>query len=98
MQHAIQPSDPGGYAPPMAGHRVSATLDAETYKIVRELVAWKGTSLSAWLARAARRQAFFDERVRDLGEIQEEIGPFTEEDIRRADEYLDSIGVPRPPE
>jgi hypothetical protein len=82
----------------MAGHRVSMTVDEETWKIVLDLAAWKGMSVSAWLARAARRQAWFDARVRDFAEIEDEIGPFTEEDLRKADEYLDSIGIPRPPE
>jgi hypothetical protein len=98
MEQAIPTDVPGRYAPGVAGNRLQTTLDEETYKIVRELAAWRGMSLSAWLARAARRQAFFDERVRDLGEIEEEIGPFTEEELRKADEYLDSIGVPRPPD
>jgi hypothetical protein len=74
------------------------TLDEDTWKMALDLAAWRGMSLSAWLARAARRTAWWDERVRDLGEIEQEIGPFTEEDIRKADEYLDSIGIPRPPE
>jgi hypothetical protein len=95
MQHAIQKPDPEQYPPRVAGQKVSTTLDEETLTLARELAEWRKMSLSAWLARAARRQAFFDDRSRLLGEITKEI---PKEAFLRADAYLDSIGVPRPPE
>ena len=95
MQHAIQRGAGGGYAPHVAGRKVSTTLSEEVLALARELAEWRGMSLSAWLARAARRQAFFDDRSRLFGEVTKEI---SKDEFLRADEYLDSIGVPRPPE
>jgi hypothetical protein len=98
MEQAIPTHGPGRYAPGVAGHRVSTTLDEETLRLVRDLAQWRGLSVSAWLARAARREAWFDDGLRAVGQVEKEIGPFTEEERRKADEYLDSIGIPRPPE
>ena len=82
----------------MAGRRVSLTLDEDTWQLAREMARWRGMSLSAWLAREVRRGAFVEKGLRAVAEYEAEEGPLPEEELRKADEWLDQIGVPRIPE
>lgn len=50
-------------------------MDEETWRLARELAEYRGTSLSEWLARAARRQARVDDGVRAIEEHEAENGP-----------------------
>jgi hypothetical protein len=95
MQEAIRTDVPTRYAAGMAGRKVSMVLDEETYEVVRELARHAGLSLSAWLARAARRRARVETGLRGVAEYEAESGPIPEEALRRADEELDQRGIPR---
>jgi hypothetical protein len=97
MEYAVRTDVPQRYAPAMAGRKVSSVIDQDTWRLARELAQHDGISLSAWLARAARHQARVENGRRAVAEYEAEEGPIPEDALRRADEWLDEIGVPRPP-
>ena len=55
----------------------------------------QGTSLSAWLTRAAANALRIEDGLAAVREFEAENGPFSEEEIRKADAILRSSGVKR---
>lgn len=75
--------------------RVTVSLDPGTLDAAKSAAAAEGMSLSAWLDRAARREAGIEAGLRAVREYEAEHGPFTEDEERRADEILERYGVGR---
>jgi hypothetical protein len=79
----------------MATRRITLSFDERVLALVREAAAEEGKSVSAWLNQvteaALRRRA----GLRAMDEYEAEHGAFTQEEIRKADELLDRLGVGR---
>jgi hypothetical protein len=85
----------------MAVRKLSISMDVDIADDVVEAAAEAGMSVSAWIAELA------EERIKVLGwtklidEFEAEHGPFTEEELAKADAELDRAGIigpggPRP--
>lgn len=77
----------------MTVEKLSVSLDADLVARGREAAEEEGLSFSAWVAQAMARQLKIRDGLRAMEQWQEEFGPFTEEEIARADERL--FGIPR---
>lgn len=77
----------------MTVEKLSVSLDADLVERGREAAEEEGLSFSAWVARGMARQLKIRDGIRAMEQWQEEFGPFTEEEIARADERL--FGGPR---
>lgn len=77
----------------MTVEKLSVSLDADLVERGREAAEEEGLSFSAWVARGMARQLKIRDGLRAMEQWQEEFGPFTEEEIARADERL--FGVRR---
>jgi hypothetical protein len=83
------------YADDVAVHKVSVSLDESAYKAAVAAAAAEGISLSSWLSRVAVEAAQIQAGLQGVREYEEEFGAFTEEELRKADEILDRLGIPR---
>ncbi len=77
----------------MTVEKLSVSLGADLVERGREAAEEEGLSFSAWVAQAMGRQLKLRDGLRAMEEWQEEFGPFTDEEIARADEKL--FGIPR---
>jgi pyrroloquinoline quinone (PQQ) biosynthesis protein C len=73
--------------------KISVSLEEETLAAARNAAEEAGLSLSAWLSRAAQRATKLDAGLAAVHEYEAEAGAFTQEEIDRADEILDELGV-----
>jgi hypothetical protein len=80
----------------MGVRKVSVSLDDDAYRSALAAARAAGLSLSAWLSAAARRAAGIEAGLRAVAEYEAEHGAFTDEELRRADEVLDRLGVGLP--
>lgn len=72
----------------MTVEKLSVSLDADLVERGREAAEEAGLSFSAWVAQGMKRQLKIRDGIRAMEQWQEEFGPFTEEEIARADEKL----------
>lgn len=72
----------------MTVEKLSVSLDADLVERGREAAEEEGLSFSAWVAQGMKRQLKIRDGIRAMEQWQEEFGPFTEEEIARADERL----------
>jgi hypothetical protein len=79
----------------MAVRKISVSLDEQVLELARQAAEADGKSLSAWLSDTAEHAARIQAGIRAMDEWEAEYGAFTEEDIRKADEALDRLGVGR---
>jgi hypothetical protein len=77
----------------MAVTKVSVSLEEETLAAARIAAEEAGLSLSAWLSRAAQQAAQLAAGFSAIREYEAETGAFTPEEIDRADEILDELGI-----
>ncbi len=77
----------------MTVEKLSVSLDADLVERGREAAEEAGLSFSAWVAQGMARQLKIRDGLRAMEQWQEEFGPFTDEEIARADERL--FGIPR---
>jgi hypothetical protein len=77
----------------MAVTKISVSLEEETLAAARMAAEEAGLSLSAWLSQAARHAAKLAAGRAAVREYEAEAGAFTPEEIDRADEILDELGV-----
>jgi hypothetical protein len=82
----------------MAVHKISLSLEDDAFEVAKAEAAAEGISLSAWLSRAARRQARIARGLRAVAEYEAEFGPIPDEALREADRLLDRFGVGKPQE
>lgn len=73
--------------------KISVSLEEETLAAARIAAEEAGLSLSAWLSRAAQQAAQLAAGLAAIREHEAETGAFTPEEIDRADEILDELGV-----
>ena len=74
---------------------MSVSLDEAAAAAAERAAAVEGISLSAWLSRAALKAAKIEDGLRAMAEIEAEIGPFPEEEKRRAAEFAEKHGIGR---
>jgi hypothetical protein len=79
----------------MAVRKISVSLDEHVVELARRAAEAQGKSLSAWLSDTAEHAARIQAGIGAMDEWEAEYGAFTEEDIRKADEALDRLGVGR---
>ncbi|MGH3721627.1 MAG: hypothetical protein ACRDRI_22825 [Pseudonocardiaceae bacterium] len=77
----------------MAVTKISVSLEEETLAAARIAAEEAGLSLSAWLSHAARQAAKLAAGLAAVREYEAEAGAFTQEEIDRADEILDGLGL-----
>lgn len=77
----------------MAVTKISVSLEEETLAAARIAAEEMGLSLSAWLSQAAQHAAKLAAGRAAIREYEAEVGAFTQEEIDRADEILDELGV-----
>lgn len=77
----------------MAVTKISVSLEDETLAAARTAAEEMGLSLSAWLSQAAQQAAKLAAGRAAVREYEAEVGAFTPEEIDRADEILDELGV-----
>jgi hypothetical protein len=77
----------------MGVRKVSVSLDEKAAAAAERAAAAEGMSLSAWLSRAALRAAKIEDGLRGVAEFEAEYGPIPEEELRKADEFLDRYGI-----
>ncbi|HEU0089546.1 MAG TPA: hypothetical protein VFQ77_18200 [Pseudonocardiaceae bacterium] len=77
----------------MAVTKISVSLEDETLAAARVAAEEMGLSLSAWLSQAAQHAAKLAAGRAAVREYESEVGAFTPEEIDRADEILDKLGV-----
>ncbi|MGH3828266.1 MAG: hypothetical protein ACRDQX_14020 [Pseudonocardiaceae bacterium] len=77
----------------MAVTKISVSLEEETLAAARSAAEDAGLSLSAWLSHAAHEAAKLAAGLAAVREYEAEDGAFTQEEIDRADEILDELGV-----
>ena len=77
----------------MAVTKISVSLEDETLAAARIAAEEMGLSLSAWLSQAAQQAAKLAAGRAAVREYEAEVGAFTPEEIDRADEILDELGV-----
>jgi hypothetical protein len=77
----------------MGVRKVSVSLDEQAATVAQRAAAAEGMSLSAWLSRAALQAAKIEDGLRGVAEFEAEYGPIPEEELRKADEFLDSHGI-----
>ena len=77
----------------MAVTKISVSLEDETLAAARTAAEEMGLSLSAWLSQAAQQAAKLAGGRAAVREYEAEVGAFTPEEIDRADEILDELGV-----
>lgn len=77
----------------MAVTKISVSLEDETLAAARIAAEEMGLSLSAWLSQAAQHAAKLAAGRAAVREYEAEAGVFTQEEIDRADEILDELGV-----
>jgi len=75
----------------------SVALEEEVLRDVRASAAHAGTSVSAWLNRAARRALTIERGLAAVAEWEAERGPLSKTDLARADRVLARILGRRPP-
>ncbi|MGH4012609.1 MAG: hypothetical protein ACRDSL_01450 [Pseudonocardiaceae bacterium] len=73
--------------------KISVSLEDETLAAARIAAEEAGLSLSAWLSQAAQHAAKLAAGRAAAREYESEAGAFTQEEIDRADEVLDGLGV-----
>lgn len=83
------------YPDDMAVTKVSVSLDAELLTAARAAAAKAGLSLSAWLNQIVEHRVRIERGLAGIREYEAENGPISDEDLRRADEVLDNLGVGR---
>lgn len=82
----------------MAVEKLSISVDEETAELVREAAAKEGITVSAWITNAAQ------DRLRNLllgkflDELDEELGPMSDEEVERlvAESRAESVLVDGP--
>ena len=77
----------------MAVTKISVSLEDETLAAARIAAEEAGLSLSAWLSQAAQHAAKLAAGRAAVREYEAEAGTFTQEEIARADQILDELGV-----
>lgn len=77
----------------MAVTKISVSLEDETLAAARVAAEEMGLSLSAWLSQAAQHAAKLAAGRAAVREYEAEAGAFTQEELARADEILDELGV-----
>jgi hypothetical protein len=77
----------------MGERKVSISLDEASVAVAEEAAAAEKMNVSAWLARAIRETAFFEDGIRAVAEVEAEYGPFSEEAKREAREWNDRHGI-----
>ncbi|MGH3856594.1 MAG: hypothetical protein ACRDR6_24540 [Pseudonocardiaceae bacterium] len=77
----------------MAVTKISVSLEEETLAAARIAAEEAGLSLSAWLSQAAQQAAKLAAGLAAVREYEAEAGAFTQEEIDRADEILNELGV-----
>jgi hypothetical protein len=96
MAHALRTTGSTiEYADDVAVHKVSVSLDENAYNAAVQAAELEGISLSAWLSHVALEAAGIAEGLRAVREFEEENGPFTEEELRWAQEVIDRHGIGR---
>ena len=73
--------------------KISVSLEEETLAAARIAAEEAGLSLSAWLSQAAQHAAKLAAGRAAVREYEAETGTFTQEEIDRADEILNELGV-----
>ena len=68
----------------MPTQELSIALDADLAADVRKSTALEGTSVSAWLARAARNALIQERGLRAIAQREKENGKITDEERRKA--------------
>jgi hypothetical protein len=81
----------------MAVRKQSVALEEEVLRDVRASAARLGTSVSAWLNRAAQRELRLERGLVAVAEWEAEHGALSKAELARADRVLDrSAGKSRP--
>lgn len=75
----------------MAVEKLSVAIDERIAAAARAAASREGTSLSAWLSRAAEQALRIDEGFRAVAEWESEQGPLTAEERAAADAVLDAL-------
>lgn len=71
--------------------KLSVALDESVASAAQRSAERSGLSLSAWLNRAASHALTVEEGLRAVAEWEREHGAFTEQELRQADHFLDSV-------
>jgi len=79
----------------MTVRKQSVALDEGVLEDVRASAARSGTSVSAWLNRAAQRELTLERGLVAVAEWEAERGPLSRAQLARADRALDSGASPR---
>jgi hypothetical protein len=74
----------------MTVRKQSVALDEAVLEDVRASAARSGTSVSAWLNRAAQRELTLERGLAAVAEWEAERGPLSRAQLARADRALDS--------
>ena len=80
----------------MAVEKLSISLDEHAVTAARRAAEAAGLSLSAWLSRAALREAHLEDGLAAVAEYEAEHGAFTPEELAEADRVLDELGIGKP--
>ena len=75
--------------------KLSVALDETVAREAALAAEKKGLSLSAWLNAAAERALLIEGGLAAVAELEAELGPFTEEQLARADALVERSRISR---
>lgn len=82
----------------MAVRKLSISLDEDLAARATRLADADGVTLSALIGRSLADQLVLADGRLAMDEWEAEHGAFTPEELAEADAFVDSLGIPRPPE